>query len=88
MAAGAKRVLEQSGRVSIDMTRYDMEAEREAMDSGMAIHELRGVLNGEPITTLVPPMPTENVVAYGVRATGEILVRYLVDDPSIPTRTE
>ena len=70
------------------MAHYAREAEREAMESGMAIHELHGVLNGESITTLVPPHHTENVVAYGVRATGEILVRYLVDAPLNSTPTE
>lgn len=68
--------------------RYALEAEREVVDSGMAADELRGVLNGEAITTLVPPRQTEDVVAYGVRATGEILVRYLVDGPTIPTRMD
>lgn len=68
-----------SGDGSVEMAGYATEAEREATDSGMAAHELRDVLDGRPITTLVPPRPTEDVVEYGIRATGEILVRYLVD---------
>ena len=46
----------------------------------MARHELVSVLKGQPITALVPPEYLESTVAYGLRATGEILVRYLIDD--------
>lgn len=63
-------------------TDYAVEAEREATESGMAVHEFRTALRGEAITTLIPPGPRETVRAYGLRATGEILVRYLMHDGS------
>jgi hypothetical protein len=61
---------------------YAVEAEREATEAGMAVHEFRTALQGEPVTTLIPPEPQETLRDYGLRATAEILVRYLTNDGS------
>ncbi|WP_183506794.1 hypothetical protein [Methylobacterium brachythecii] len=59
---------------------YALEAEREATESGMAIQEYQAVLKGAVVTALIPPKHLEGIAAYGVRAVGEVLVRYLVGE--------
>ncbi|KQQ01176.1 protein of unknown function [Methylorubrum extorquens] len=70
-------------RCSTVLADFATEAEREATNSGMDIHEFQTALKGETITTLIPPGSHETLTAYGLRATSEILVQYLMDDLSV-----
>lgn len=53
-------------------------AVREALDYGLTVGELKGVLGGRSPTELVPPGPSEDPEDYGCRAASEILVRYIL----------
>ncbi|MDO9429229.1 MAG: hypothetical protein Q7T93_20695 [Methylobacterium sp.] len=46
----------------------------------MARSELAAILDGRPVTELVPPHAGEAGAAYAARATGELMVRYLARD--------
>lgn len=59
---------------------YAAQAIREAIESGMARSELAAILDGRPVTELVPPHAGEAGAAYAARATGELMVRYLARD--------
>ncbi|WP_375463243.1 hypothetical protein [uncultured Methylobacterium sp.] len=59
---------------------YAADAERAATEAGMALDEYEPVLKGEAIAAFVPRGDRESAAAYGLRAAGEILVRYLMED--------
>ena len=46
----------------------------------MARAELAALLGGRPVTEVVPPQAGETAADYAVRATGELMVRYLAGD--------
>lgn len=62
---------------------YAAQATREAIESGMARPELIAILDGLSVTELVPPRAGESVVDYGLRATGELMVRHLARDGDV-----
>ena len=43
----------------------------------MARAELAALLGGRPVTEVVPPQAGETAADYAVRATGELMIRYL-----------
>ena len=52
---------------------------REATEAGLMPREIDALLEGRPVTALVPPHPAETVDDYADRATSELFVRYLVE---------
>jgi hypothetical protein len=67
------------------MDLYCETAVREATEAGLMPREIDALLEGRPVTALVPPLPAEAVDAYADRATSELFLRYLVDGPELET---
>lgn len=63
---------------------YDDRATQEAIESGMARRELMETLGGLRMTDFIPPRAGEPLADYATRATGELMVRYLVQDERNP----
>ncbi|MFJ7441526.1 hypothetical protein ACIQW5_28380 [Methylorubrum thiocyanatum] len=57
---------------------YECQAIREALDFGLTVGELAGVLGGLGPTDVVPPRPDEDPREYGRRAASEIMVKYIL----------
>ena len=61
-------------------TDHDSEAERQDRESEMVRDESRSGHGEEGTTTFFPKCESESAAAYGLRAAGEILSRYLMDE--------
>lgn len=68
------------GAATPDPGSYDERAIREAVESGMARCELMAILDGRRVTDLIPADAGETPSDYALRATGELMVRYLAQD--------
>ncbi len=66
------------------MDPYGETALREATEAGLMPREIDGLLEGRPMTSLVPPLPAETIEAYADRATSELFMRYLVEGAGAP----
>lgn len=68
---------------------YETQAIQEAIESGMARSELMAILDKLSVTDLIPPHAGEPLADYAVRATGELMVRYLAhnEDATVPPLT-
>lgn len=63
------------------MDLYCETAVREATEAGLMPREIDVLLQGRPLTALVPPLLAEAVDDYADRATSELFIRYLVEGP-------
>ncbi len=61
------------------MNPYAEKAFHEATEAGLLPCEIEALLDGLPVTSLVPPRRNEAVDAYADRVTSELFVRYLVE---------
>ena len=50
----------------------------------MARRELMAILGGHRVADLIPPRVNEPSSDYAVRATGELMIRYLAQDADEP----
>ena len=57
-----------------------LNAGRDATEPGMARDDFHSVPEWDAMAVFVPLGQRESAAAYGLRAAGEILVRYLMDD--------